>query len=661
MNQFVKQSLTFLLLFPFSLFSQNAEMDSLKAVIENSAEDTLKVNNLLLLSGKLCREYPEEAVGIATEARNLAEKIDFQRGIAYSLKALGMPYYFQGDYVTVLVYWKQSYDKFEEIADKKGMANMLGNIGAVYFNGGDYTNAIDYYIKTLRVAEQINDTLRITTMLVNIGAVYYSKPATHNLALEYYKRALPLSELTRNNDAIGTVTVNMGEIYFARKDYDSALIFYERSLEAYKKSETGNVPYSLNNIGKVYARKGYLDKAIDYQKEAYEIASERQAKLEMAQALIGLGDTYLLKSDINTSIEYYKMAEPIAEEIQALDEQSKIFDGLTHNYESLSDFKSAFKYQSKFEKVQVLIYDAEMEKGIKEATLNYDIEKKEGQLDLITKEKELADLNVKQQKLIRNALIVFLVLVLIITVGTIRNYLNKVKVNKVLDKQKVEIENLLLNILPERVARELQIFGYSTPRNYELVSILFTDFKNFTSISSGLTPKELVEELNTFFETFDAICETYNLEKIKTIGDSFMCAGGIPEPNKTNPADAVRAGLEMQEFMGKTNNKRIAEGKIPWDLRIGINTGPVLAGVVGKKKYAYDIWGSAVNLASRMEANGEPGKVNISENTFNLIMDKFVCQHRGKIYAKNVGEVDMYFVGSEIAVSKTVLGSVERV
>ena len=370
---------------------------------------------------------------------------------------------------------------------------------------------------------------------------------------------------------------------------------------------------------------------------------------------MALGDTYLIANNVQASIEYYKLAEPLAEEMNANDELSKIYEGLKNNYAALADYKRAFEYQSKYEKIQVVIYNADMEKGIKEATLSYDIEKKEGQIDLMTKEKQLAELNVKQQKLIRNALIVFLVLVLIITVGAIRNYLNKVKVNKVLDKQKDEIEGLLLNILPEKVAKELQIFGYSTPRNYEQVSILFTDFKSFTSISSGMTPKELVEELNTFFQAFDNICETYNLEKIKTIGDSFMCAGGIPKPNDTNPVDAVRAGLEMQAFMHRTNEQRKADGQVPWDLRIGINTGPVLAGVVGKKKYAYDIWGSAVNLASRMESNGEPGKVNISENTYNLVKDKFECQHRGKILAKNVGEVDMYFVLSEILVSNQAL------
>jgi len=126
-----------------------------------------------------------------------------------------------------------------------------------------------------------------------------------------------------------------------------------------------------------------------------------------------------------------------------------------------------------------------------------------------------------------------------------------------------------------------------------------------------------------------------------------MCAGGVPSSNDSHPLDTVRAGLDMQKFMKENNIKRKAEGKVPWDLRVGIHTGPIVAGVVGEKKYAYDIWGSTVNIASRMESNGEAGKVNISETTYTLIKDYFTCHHRGKISAKNVGEIDMYFIDDQ--------------
>jgi class 3 adenylate cyclase len=212
------------------------------------------------------------------------------------------------------------------------------------------------------------------------------------------------------------------------------------------------------------------------------------------------------------------------------------------------------------------------------------------------------------------------------------------------NRQKEQIETLLLNILPAETAQELQEKGFATPKHYESVSVLFTDFKNFTSIAEKLSPNHLVEELNRCFVAFDEIIERNNLEKIKTIGDAYMCASGIPVPNSSNPQNAVRAGLEIQAFMQGFNTEKKAQGEDYWELRIGIHTGSVIAGVVGKKKFAYDIWGDTVNIASRMESSGETNKVNISGATYELVKDQFTCTYRGKISAKNKGEVDMYFV-----------------
>ena len=170
-----------------------------------------------------------------------------------------------------------------------------------------------------------------------------------------------------------------------------------------------------------------------------------------------------------------------------------------------------------------------------------------------------------------------------------------------------------------------------------------------------MSPKELVEELDACFIAFDGIIEKYQLEKIKTIGDSYMCAGGIPTPDATHVLKIVKAGLEIQHYISEYNQKRQEKGLEPWNIRIGIHVGPIVAGVVGKKKYAYDIWGSTVNIASRMESNGEPGKVNISSATYELIKDYYECSYRGKISAKNIGEIDMYFIDHEHTIPKTLL------
>ena len=211
-------------------------------------------------------------------------------------------------------------------------------------------------------------------------------------------------------------------------------------------------------------------------------------------------------------------------------------------------------------------------------------------------------------------------------------------------KEKEKSDYLLLNILPAEVAHELKEQGRAMPRHFEHISVLFTDFKGFTNIAELLTPEELVEELDTCFRRFDEIIDRYGLEKIKTIGDAYMCAGGLPRNNTTHAVDCVLAGLEIQNFMQEQKRIKHALGRTYWEVRLGINSGDVVAGVVGKKKFAYDIWGDTVNTASRMESSGVPGNVNISEATYEEVREFFVCQYRGEVHAKNKGQIKMYFV-----------------
>lgn len=212
------------------------------------------------------------------------------------------------------------------------------------------------------------------------------------------------------------------------------------------------------------------------------------------------------------------------------------------------------------------------------------------------------------------------------------------------EKQKQRSDDLLLNILPAEVAEELKANGYSEAKKFESISVMFTDFKNFTIISEQMSPEELVREIDVCFSAFDNIIHKYGLEKIKTIGDSYMCAGGLPISNNSHAENVVNAAFEIRNFIANYNKEKIAVGKFPFEIRIGINTGPVVAGIVGVKKFAYDIWDDTVNIASRLENYSEAGKINISESTYELVKDKFTCTHRGKIQAKNKGEIDMYFV-----------------
>ena len=215
-----------------------------------------------------------------------------------------------------------------------------------------------------------------------------------------------------------------------------------------------------------------------------------------------------------------------------------------------------------------------------------------------------------------------------------------------LNQERRKSDRLLLNILPHSVAEELKANDRVEPQDYDQASVLFTDFVGFTNISENLTPQELIGELSTSFGQFDLIAKQHGLEKIKTIGDAYMAVGGIPKANNTHAVDCVLTALTLAEFMRELRAQREATGLPAWQLRIGINTGPLVAGVIGTEKFAYDVWGDTVNIASRLESSGEPGRVNISADTYEIVKPFFVCEYRGLIKAKSKGEIAMYFANA---------------
>ncbi|MBP8959273.1 MAG: hypothetical protein KBG40_02480 [Bacteroidales bacterium] len=212
----------------------------------------------------------------------------------------------------------------------------------------------------------------------------------------------------------------------------------------------------------------------------------------------------------------------------------------------------------------------------------------------------------------------------------------------ILEKEKTE--TLLQNVLPRSTADELMSKGKATKTKYNFVTVLFSDIQGFTKIAEETNPEVLIDELDKFFFYFDSVVEKYGIEKIKTIGDAYMCVGGLPEKNRTNPIEVILAALEIQEYMNSIKSSSDFSGMKLWDIRIGIHTGTVIAGVVGQKKLSYDIWGDTVNTASRMESSSEPGKINISGTTYEFVKDFFICKYRGKMPVKYKGEIDMYFV-----------------
>ena len=273
---------------------------------------------------------------------------------------------------------------------------------------------------------------------------------------------------------------------------------------------------------------------------------------------------------------------------------------------------------------------------------SYQVSQKQVEVDLLNQQK-------KTQKIIAFSTGAGMFLIGIIAIGLYRRNKFIQKAKQLIEVEKERSDALLLNILPFEIAEELKANGSAEAREFENVSILFTDFKEFTSTSEKLTARELVAEINICFQAFDAIVEKYGIEKIKTIGDAYMAAGGLPVPSLGSTKNTVLAGLEMQDFMKKRKTEKVLKGEVTFDMRVGIHTGTVVAGIVGSKKFQYDVWGDTVNTTSRIETNCEVDKVNISHTTYELVKNEneFTIESRGKIQAKGKGELEMYFVSKK--------------
>lgn len=291
---------------------------------------------------------------------------------------------------------------------------------------------------------------------------------------------------------------------------------------------------------------------------------------------------------------------------------------------------------------------------------SFELANKELALKEQTAQLELQKNYIKLQSSQRNFFIAIAAILLIIAAGAYFRFSEVKKYNIALNTKNEALlaeqqrsESLLLNILPAMVADELKSHGMTKAREYEQATVMFVDFKEFSKIAKLLTPEQLVNELDVYFKAFDAIINKYKIEKIKTIGDAYMCVGGLPDVKGSEPKDVVLAALEIQALMDRFKQERMKKGQPYFEARIGIHTGPLVAGVVGSMKFAYDIWGDTVNIASRLESNGQAWRVNISEDTYNLVKDYFEFETRGIIPIKNNHDIGMYFVNSPSSYTNT--------
>jgi class 3 adenylate cyclase len=590
----------------FAQVQGQARVDSLLKELPKQKEDTNKVKLLLKLSGTY--GYAG-AVADANKGLELAIKLNWKPGIADAYFSLGSIYRAQVNYPKALENLLKALSVYKELGNKRMTGWTLNYIGKSYFDQRDFTSALSYFLKCLDIFREIDHKYSIAGTFNDIANFYWEQ-RDYTMAFEYYSKALNVFEAAGVVSGVGMVQISLGDYYTKIGNYEQALSHYSTGLRIYDHvaDRSDNVSYAYTSVARFY-----FALATDSNKNGLNKICKGNKKMALQKSKDFLDTAFAICKETGES-------------------PNAVYQNYSQTKAALGDYKGALEDHVRYVTIKDSQFSADNYKRFNELTLQSLFDKKQDSVKMeAAKAEAVHQANEKRQKTIIYAAAGGLALLLVFLLFV--------------QKEKKKADLLLLNILPSEVAEELKAKGSAEAKLIDEVTVLFTDFKGFTQLSEKLSPKELVAEINTCFSAFDNIMQKHGVEKIKTIGDAYMAAGGLPTPNKTHAEDVVKAALDIQAFMHRHKEEREAAGKLFFEIRIGVHTGPVVAGIVGIKKFAYDIWGDTVNTASRMESSGTVGMVNISETTYDLVKDKFNCVYRGEVEAKGKGMMKMYYAG----------------
>ena len=640
-----------LLTFHPSLFSQKQHLiDSLlidlqrlndyrkaTGTVDTTLRDTSIINNLVNLA-MLHRSNPDSGQYYASLVVDWAKKIDYQKALGSAYNVLGTASKKQGNYPAAIDYFQKSIEVWTAKKDSLGLGATYANLGEVYRLKADYPEALKYFLLSLRIDEALRYESGIAYAYNYLGATY-QELGDNTKALENFQAALEIrlrlgldAGIAAGYNNIGTIYADEGKFAEALENYKASLAIKEKIDDRYGMANT------YINIGDVYHKQGDQQEAMKY----FSLALKLQKDLEDQE---GMAATYIAMAASRIATKQYAEASSLLTKVVSISKEIGSLYYLRDGYATFAhldsitgNHKQGLEHYKLYVAARDSITNEENTRKLVETQMQYDFDKKESLAKAEQDQKDfLAQKAMQKQKIVRNGFMGGFAVVLLFA-GILLSQRNKIK------QGKKRSDELLLNILPAEVAEELKAKGSAQAKHIDLVTVLFTDIIGFTEISSRMSAGDLVDEINACFSAFDRIIQEHGIEKIKTIGDSYMAAGGLPTPNKTHAVDVVNAALAMQRFMKEREVARMAKGQTYFEIRLGVHTGPVVAGIVGVKKFQYDIWGDTVNTASGVESAGQAGMVNISHTTYEYVRDKFTCIPREQIYIKGKGELEMYFV-----------------
>lgn len=603
------------------------------------------VDQLNQKAESLLNQKPRESLTIAETARQAAESINYKKGQAKAIALLGVAHYKVDEYDKARNLITRAEALSQQAKDTVNLSFSKYWLANLELNQGQYGKALDHYQTALLLAEKINDKRNMARALDGKATIYEAL-GENDKALELYNQSLTVAKEANFTDWYGTVMFDLANQDYKKGKLDAALARYNEALQLSEQAgNLNNKASCLQQIASIYYDKNDPKAAMKNITQAMDIFQETGSMSSFSHSRLLMCLILLSDRQYDLAIDLARLSLQEGKEKGETDLERSAAEALYYAYLYKGDKGKALDYHVKFHDLSEATHTKDLAKKMTQLELQASFEKEREIARAIQEKKEAqAQAEIDKQKLIKKTSFMGIALLAVIAALAIFAFVQKRKDTRLIAAEKKKSDELLLNILPAEVANELKESGKSTAKNYDMATVLFADIKNFTGAAEKLTPDQLVAEIDYYFKNFDEIVGKYKIEKIKTIGDAYLCVGGLPKADIDNAYYVISAALEMQDFVKRAKEQRIKSGTVYFDVRVGIHTGPLIAGIVGLRKFAYDIWGDTVNIAARMEQHGEEGKINISGTTYELVKEKFSCTYRGKIEAKNKGQIDMYFV-----------------
>ena len=649
------------------MFSSTSDSLNNELIKHKKIED--KIHILNQLGANMLEDSPQVALKYLDSAYFFSKKYSNKKGIADSYYFKGILHYNFNELVLAADNLKISYKIYSEIKDTNNIKDLLSILGYIYYYLGDSHKSLHYYSNLKEYYKSNNNLKGVSETYTYLGNVYLNE-SKYFLSLNMYYESLKNAKLINNEQLEANSYVNIGIVYNLLFMFNDAKDFNLRALAINKRyKDNENIANNLLNLAKIYRNQNKLDSSMTFLKESLVYAEQSHNLLLITNILSEKAYLHTTKSEIDEAIKLYKYSIKVNDSINnhlfsSYDKASLarlylkqkinyeeilpllndafqttkttndiklkelIYYGFAEYYEKKNDLTKALQYYKLYMSARDSIFSSDIKKEAGRLEGKYEMEAE------LAKQQRNQEIKESKQNFIINSAILGLIALIVFLFF--------------LWRERSKSEKLLLNILPKSIEKRLKRKIKYIADSYENVTVVFIDISNFTDMSKSEKPEYIVNMLNKIYTEFDKVADKYSLEKIKTIGDCYMAAAGIPDPNENHCIAAANFTLEV---MKKMQGYKIFNGKT-LSFKVGIDCGPVVAGVIGEKKFIYDLWGDVVNTASRMEQYSDTGKIQVTERfveclqkssnnfsnpNFNLIL-------RGDVKIKGKGIMKTYWM-----------------